>query len=1013
MKPLKLTMQAFGPFANHQEIDFTALGNNPLFLINGPTGSGKTSILDAMCFALYGETTGDERQGAQMRSDLAKIEVATEITFEFALHEKSYRIVRAPEQEAPKARGEGTTTRKHTAVLFQLGEKETLVTNKTAQVKQEVTQLLGLNETQFRQVMVLPQGKFRQLLLASSKEREDIFGQLFQTEIYKKIEFALKEKASAISKSKNDFDHQVRGALQVAEVEDEAELAKLIEAEKCNLASIQEAETQARSELERMTRIEQQNHALLVRFKHQEDAIDALKLHLVNEPAHLSTKLQLADAKRASTLRLPYQNWQQGVHLVEERVASERLLISQVKQTTSSLEAANSALAAAESAANGIPSLNDELYRLETALTKLLERDTLTTELAQSAKTLADLKQTLAKYTTHKEKLASDLILGQRQLESLKVSVHEKPKLESELEGIARKRQDLTKLSQLRDEKSRLEAALPKLQNALKLSQQALEAKQTTADQLELKWHHAQAAVLAKKLQQGEACPVCGSQEHPSPALFDGDTIDKESVDFAREAQHQALHQFTQAENQLTQQQLLITHCDKQLALSIQELGVDANQSITELDKHGQRLSEQLNQLASIDIPAHEAKLVELEQRCRNGEAEITQVKQHMAATKAQQEELVKRCDRLNEELDPALQDQESVRQVQSEIKKRIELLNQNLEEANKNQQQINVQLSALQGQREQMTVQLEQAKQQKEQSEQQWRQALALAEFASEESYLKAHASDDEMANWQSEVDAFTQQKIKLEQTIADLNNELFGQQIPDISVIQAEREKLEGDYASIRASLDVIRSKYERYEKVTLDIEKLHTQNEVLEKEYQVYGTLYDVASGKTGSRVSLHRFVLGVLLDDVLVQASQRLNVMSKGRYILMRKTEGFKGVAGRGLDLIVEDGYTGKTRDVATLSGGESFMAALALALGLSDVVQSYSGGIRLETLFIDEGFGSLDPESLDLAVQTLVDLQQSGRTIGLISHVSELKDQMAQRIDVVPSRAGSYINLVAI
>ncbi|KOO11732.1 hypothetical protein AKJ18_27610, partial [Vibrio xuii] len=173
-------MQAFGPFATKEVIDFTHLGSNPLFLINGPTGSGKTSILDAICFALYGETTSNERLGMQMRCDLAAIDVPTEVQFEFALHNKVYRVVRAPEQYLPKARGEGTTRRKHTAALYQLGESETLITNKTAQVKSEVATIIGLNETQFRQVMVLPQGKFRELLLASSKDREEIVGQLFQ-----------------------------------------------------------------------------------------------------------------------------------------------------------------------------------------------------------------------------------------------------------------------------------------------------------------------------------------------------------------------------------------------------------------------------------------------------------------------------------------------------------------------------------------------------------------------------------------------------------------------------------------------------------------------------------------------------------------------------------------------------------------------------------------------------------------------------------------------------------------
>jgi len=177
-------------------------------------------------------------------------------------------------------------------------------------------------------------------------------------------------------------------------------------------------------------------------------------------------------------------------------------------------------------------------------------------------------------------------------------------------------------------------------------------------------------------------------------------------------------------------------------------------------------------------------------------------------------------------------------------------------------------------------------------------------------------------------------------------------------------------------------------------------------------VYGTLSDIASGKTANNVSLQRFVLSVLLDDVLIQATQRLSLMSRGRYLLLRKDQPGKGRGAFGLDLDVEDAYTGKSRSVATLSGGESFMAALALALGLSDVVQAYAGGIKLDMLFIDEGFGSLDQESLELAIRTLMDLQASGRMIGIISHVSELKEQMALRLDVESSYTGSQVKLIA-
>ena len=190
------------------------------------------------------------------------------------------------------------------------------------------------------------------------------------------------------------------------------------------------------------------------------------------------------------------------------------------------------------------------------------------------------------------------------------------------------------------------------------------------------------------------------------------------------------------------------------------------------------------------------------------------------------------------------------------------------------------------------------------------------------------------------------------------------------------------------------------------------IKTKTDELNAQYQIVGTLSDVANGTSGKRISLQRFVLSVLLDDVLIQASQRLNLMSKGRYRLLRREDAIGGNAAAGLDLEVEDSYTDKSRPVATLSGGESFMAALSLALGLSDVVQSYAGGIKLDTLFIDEGFGSLDTESLDLAIKTLIDLQSSGRMIGIISHVGELKEQMALRIDVKSARDGSSISTVA-
>ena len=233
----------------------------------------------------------------------------------------------------------------------------------------------------------------------------------------------------------------------------------------------------------------------------------------------------------------------------------------------------------------------------------------------------------------------------------------------------------------------------------------------------------------------------------------------------------------------------------------------------------------------------------------------------------------------------------------------------------------------------------------------------------------------------------------------------------VPDTARLQAERDGCEASFSIVFEAWKQLDHRYQQLVDLRGKLGYMEQLKLTLEAEYGVYGTLSDVANGQTGNKISLQRFVLSVLLDDVLIEASQRLHIMSKGRYLLVRKEERAKYNRASGLELEVEDSYTGKTRSVATLSGGESFMAALSLALGLSDVVQAYAGGIRLDTLFIDEGFGSLDQESLDLALKTLIDLQSSGRMIGIISHVSELREQMGLRIDVQTSLVGSRIVVV--
>ena len=293
------------------------------------------------------------------------------------------------------------------------------------------------------------------------------------------------------------------------------------------------------------------------------------------------------------------------------------------------------------------------------------------------------------------------------------------------------------------------------------------------------------------------------------------------------------------------------------------------------------------------------------------------------------------------------------------------------------------------------------------------WQSALQISVFDNLDDFLNCRLDQQEIDDLRNQIDQYNSQATAISGSITQLQESIKDRPYPNIDECAATLKTATEAFDEIDQQFRNIDERCRLLFNIKDKINLANEKNRQLDEDYKVIGTLSDVANGKNSINISLQRFVLSVLLDDVLIQASERLRLMSKGRYRLLRKQEKGKGNKASGLELLVEDSYTGKTRSVATLSGGESFIAALSLALGLSDVVQTHAGGIKLDTLFIDEGFGSLDSESLDLAVKTLIDLQASGRMIGVISHVAELKEQMMQRIDITSDRGGSYISTISV
>lgn len=1013
MRPLKLTLQAFGPFAKQEIVDFTVLGASPLFLINGPTGAGKSSLLDAICYALYGETTGSERTGDQMRCDYADPHTFTEIIYRFELGGRTFQVVRSPDQEVPKKRGEGTTKKAHAASLYELVDDELkLLANRPNPVAKAMVDLIGLDVKQFRQVMVIPQGKFRELLTANSKEREQIFGQLFQTHIYSQIERALFDKAAGIRKEKEEFDNQIKGALDVANVDSEQQLQESIESLKPELESAQLAYQNSQKALE-VVRAEQKSAQVLAQqFQMQHTLLEQQAVHLSQTEEIDRLRLQRQNALKATHLDSLYNTFLASQRQLEE---ANGVLIEKEKAFSAAkqylLEAKTEQQRVTEQI-KVIPSLTKKIYDLNVIKTKLIERDSHQQALQRALRDV-DIA------TQNKHNLQAALTQFEQQI------VDKRKELEhvgQQLAELSTKRLELSNINVLIDVHHKIEQTTQKLsaENAqlkqillqVEQAQQMTQQAKRHADRLEMIWHTNQAAELARNLEQGDACPVCGSCEHPHLASFSEDTVTKDQVQQAREAQQQ---QLINEQAILKRQQ----HSETQVALlEQQQQGFVAQltvkeQSLEQLLQYQNQLQQQIIQLEQLNPDQLAQHINALEQQQIKAKQNFDEQQQKVEGAKIAVAKEQTEVDSCNQSIPQQYLDKSYLDGVVLQSELQLENLHRLDVETKENYTQASAQFSGTESAQSSAAEQRQKCQQSLSKAQSEWLLALEDSSFDHEAHYLQARLAPAQLEQLDRRIKQFDDASATFKGQLQALANELRDKNQPNVEDYTLVVEQAVQQQQMAFNTLAELRSKMDSYQGVKERIAILYAKNEALEKSYQVVGTLSDIANGKTGAKVSLHRFVLGVLLDDVLIQASMRLQIMSKGRYLLKRKEERAKGNAGSGLDLMVEDGYTGKWRDVATLSGGESFMAALCLALGLSDVVQSYSGGIKLDTLFIDEGFGSLDPESLDLAIQTLVDLQQGGRTIGIISHVSELKEQIALRIDVdVTRNTGSSIKLVA-
>ncbi|WBY02824.1 SMC family ATPase [Ramlibacter tataouinensis] len=1011
MKPLRLSMQAFGPFAGTQLIDFGLLGGKTFFLIHGPTGSGKTSILDALCFALFGDSSGGERDGAQMRSHYAAPDRLTEVRFDFQLGEQRYRVLRVPEQMRPARRGDGQVRQAAQADLWKLqsegeGAPEEVLATGWSKVTDKVVELIGFESRQFRQVIVLPQGRFAEFLKSTSAEREKILQVLFGTELYKRIEDALKGAAAELNRQLESARTSRRTLLEQAGAAELQELHARSEAQAGALAALQQQESAA---LEAARAAEAQFNAgrqAAERFGELDAAQADVTALQAQGPHWGQRRAQLAAARQAAVL-VPYA---QALQEAQQALAQARLLLAQRQAQLQAAQARDEQARQQQqrqSARSGeLDRLVERIGQLEAARERVAALAQAQAEQAAAAARRVQADQAAQAAAEAAAQAAGALARLQADVEAQRPRAASLQAAQLALAQLQQQHKQAVRLQQLQQEVDGVATQLREQQGRVDVAQAGVVAARQARDATFQRWLAGQSARLAQALADGQACPVCGSHEHPAPAHDEaGASIGDEPL-----ARADAALELSQAAWQSAQQQLgALQHQQAQLqgqagtlqdaldgrsAADIQARLQQATNALADARSAAQALESSLQ-----GLPAAQARAGE-----RADAAQAAQQALHAAekALEGAQARLREREGGVPAELsgpgslESALQAATSQR---NEIRQAIE-------QATQAASQAALERARLAAQVDESTQACADAESRHQAKSSEFATRLRDAGFADAQAWDGARLDEAALHQLQAAIEGHDQRLQSARERLQRATAQAEGLARPDLPALeQAHRQAQQAHLDAGKASTQA-RNELQVTHGFIASLDKLDQAFGELEQRHGVLSGLAEVAGGQNAPRMSFQRYVLATLLEEVLDATSQRLRVMSRGRYEMRRVQQQGDARKSGGLDLEVFDHYTGAARAVGTLSGGESFLASLALALGLSDVVQAHAGGIRLDAIFVDEGFGTLDPEALDFAIRTLKDLQQAGRMVGIISHVAELKDWIDARLELRASRSGS-------
>lgn len=989
MRPKKLIMNAFGPYAGEQVVDFSLLADDAIFVITGPTGAGKTTIFDAICFALYGGASSEYRLSEQFKSHHSSLKQICSVELTFTVGELEYTVRRVPRQ-MKLGRGDRLVEQLPQATLTM---PDGSVVSGVQNVNAEMPAVVGLKENQFKQVVMLPQGEFRKLLEARSGERQEIFRRIFKTGLFDRISELLNLRSREIRHKAEDAGKAMRHALDSVDAGGDQALRELLQANPPHIgrvlaalgADLQADEASMRALAEKNAALEKERNALGIeearrlqqsigRLAQVREKLAALR---AGEEQVRRDAARAAGGRAAEEIRLraaqPLEETEKALKKLAARLAQERA--AQQAQRTAE-EAAQTELQRAENGLRQREELTAALSRCDAALEKLRET-------ARKQKALREAEQRAANLQGFLTKLVK-------------------------IEQMLALRQSYDSLEK---HAGALKALLAGTTEYRQQTQRYLAAKQNY-DRLYAAYLQGQAGLLASGLREGAPCPVCGSREHPEKAVLPADVPDKQALEAAKR----------QAETAQT----ALGSCDgrcKRLFGAVQaafELPMDEAslyRDVSPLEALWRRVSQEYTQSREAYKRA-EAEVYSTIADARKLQEQGYTAPEAVAADRVRYETSLQRAQAQAETLQSefaalaqaAQEDETSVLSRQNELRRKLQELDAAYEAANRNYHAAaRARAAADKGVIELISRQGELTAQ-RETLHKLFAELLAARGFASKEAYRSSLCDPREIERLEQAGRAFEQEQAALRGEEKSLSEQIAGRAPVDLGRLEEKERELAAALAACREQSMQLYSRVQQNRRQQDSIVRLQEQTERLVAAYEQVGRLARVACGQNGRNLSFERYVLTAYFAQIIAAANLRLKRMTDSRYLLKRKEEKEKGNGASGLGLAIIDNYTGREREVGTLSGGEGFKASLALALGLADVIQNHAGGVRIETMFIDEGFGTLDPASLDGAVDTLMRLKNDGRLVGVISHVPELRERIPARIEIVPSKTGSSIRM---